>query len=330
MLIKKTIGLAIVFCLALVPCACTKSNDYALDVAGAKISQEVYAYYMDSVVLNPEKFGLSTTPDENAVKAKTEALCKDYVAINTLLNDLGIPIGDNEKAIVSTSVNGLWHLFSAHYESIGITKQTLTKIETSKAAKDTLLLYYYDEQGTKAVGEDEIKAYFSSNYISFRSINGYLTKIDESGNTVSLTVEEIQALTGKLQSLAGQIADGESFEEASGRFAKEQGITAGSTDFKLLGKEDNSYPEGFFEQVGALPPGEPSVIAIDNYIFLVVNREVLLSEEDYFNTRKECLKALRGTELDQMIADAVADYETKGHERTINKIYEKILSQKQG
>lgn len=328
MLIKKITAFLLVICLAVLPCACMKNRDTALEIAGAKISKEIYAAIMDAVVLNPEQFGLSIIPDAKAVKAKTQALCKEYVAVNTIIDDLGIPIGDNEKAAVATTVINLWHLFSTHYESIGITKQALTKIETSKAAKDTLLLYYYGEQGANAVSEDEIKSYFGENYVSFRSINGYLTKTDESGNTESLTAVETQVLNNRLQTLAGRIADGEDFEDASERFAKEQGIPTGSTEFKLLGKDDQSYPKGFFEQVALLAPGEPGVIALDNYIFLVVNREVLLGEEDYFNSRKGCLKALRGTELDQMIADTAGNYRVVSNERIIDQIYEKIMAQK--
>ncbi|HZK39830.1 MAG TPA: hypothetical protein VFD23_06745 [Clostridia bacterium] len=330
MLIKKLACLVIAACLALLPCACTKNDTHALDIAGAKISQEVYACFMDSVLLNPENFGLPTKPEKTAVKAKTEALCKDYVAVNTIIKDLGIPLDDNEKTAVATTVINLWHLFSTHYESIGVTKQTLTKIETSKAAKDTLLLYYYGADGTEPVGEDETKSYFSENYISFRTINGYLTRTNENGVTEELTPEEAVAMKSKLQSLAVRIADGEDFEQVSELFAEEQGILPGSTDFKLLGKDDKSYPEGFFDRVAALAPGQPGIIAMDNYIFLAVTREILLSEEDYFNSRKECLKALRGTKLDQMIAAATAEYEAASNERVTDKIYAKIVAQNQG
>lgn len=260
MLIKKIASLVLVICLAVLPCACAKTPAYALDVAGAEISQEVYACFMDNVVLNPEKFGLSATPDEKAVKAKTEALCKEYVAVNTILNDLGAPLGDAEKAAVASAVIGLWNLFSTHYESLGITKQTLTKIETNKAAKDTLLLYYYDKDGSRAVGEDETRAYFNENYISFRSINGYLTKTDENGNTVKLTDEKAQALTSKLQSLAVQIADGKSFEDASKEFAENQGITAGSTGFKLLEKKSILTPKVSLSRSLNSPPANPALL----------------------------------------------------------------------
>lgn len=330
MLIKKTTCLIIAACLAVLSCACTRNNDYALDIAGAKISQEVYACFMDTVLFKPEDFGLPTKPDKSAVKAKTEALCKDYVAVNTIISDRGTPLDSNEKAAVAGTVINLWHLFSAHYESIGVTKQSLTKIETSKAAKDTLLFYYYGEGGIEPVGEDEIKNYFSENYISFRTINGYLTRTDENGITEDLTGAEVLAMKIKLESLAVRITDGEDFEQASELFAEEQGITPGSTDFKLLGKDDQSYPEGFFDQVASLAPGKPDIIAMDNYVFLVVKREVLLSEEDYFNSRKECLKALRGNELDQMIATATAEYEAVSNERITDKIYAKIVDQNQG
>lgn len=327
MLMKKTACLVLALCLAVLSSACTNSNAHALDIAGAKISQEVYTCFMDTVVLNPEDFGLPATPGKNEVKAKTQALCEDYVAVNTIINDSGIPLDANEKAAVAATVINLWRLFSTHYESIGVTKQTLTKIETSKAAKNTLLLYYYDEDGPKAVGEDEIKSYFSENYISFRTINGYLTRTNESGITVELTPEEVLAMKTKLESLAVRIADGEDFEQVSQQFAEEQGIIAGSTDFKLLGKNDKSYPEGFLDQVALLAPDEPGIIAMDNYMFLVVKREILLSEEDLFKSRKECLKALRGAELDQMIADAATGYEVVSNERITDKIYTKIVAQ---
>ena len=55
--------------------------------------------------------------------------------------------------------------FGKYYKSIGVSKQTLTKIEENQAFSEAILLATYDTKGTNPVSEDEIKAYFSDNYV---------------------------------------------------------------------------------------------------------------------------------------------------------------------
>ncbi len=326
MKIKKILCILLAFCLVPLLPSCSGGNAYALNIAGSELTQGVYAYFLDLVVSKPEVYGLASSVGEAELKAEAAELCKNYVAVNSTLKELNLLLADEEKAYISTNVNNLWRLYSEYYSAIGVTKQTLTKIETSNAAKECILLYYYDTSGTKAVSENDLRTYFSENYISFRAINGYLTKTAEDGSTVDFTPEEISALKSKLLSLTVRIADGESFEDVSKRFASEQGISSGKTDATIIKKDNNSYPSGFFDEVSKQSPDVPTVIMLDKYIFLVVRGDIFITDEEYANHRIDCLKDLKGGELDQTIASIAAEYPIKNNDRVINRLYKTIVA----
>jgi hypothetical protein len=326
MIIKKFFCTLLAVILIISASACSRGSAPALNISGAEIPQDVYAYYLDSVISKPKEYSLPSSPDKKSVTEKAEELCKEYVAVNAMLSQLSLSLANSEKAATSVTVNGLWRLLAKHYEAIGVTKQVLNKLQTAKTARTTLLQYYFGENGVNEVGEEELKATLKQNYVSFRSINGYLTKTTEDGATVNLTDQEMQALKSKLSSLAVRITDGEDFEDVSELFAADQGISTGRTDFRLLKRDDTTYPEGFFEEVEKLTPEVPGIITLDKYIFLVVKRDILLSEEDYFNTRDDLLKAIKGGKIDEMIVSAAANLDVQRDERVINDVYDRILA----
>ncbi|MEI6579957.1 MAG: hypothetical protein WCN92_10930, partial [Eubacteriales bacterium] len=198
---KKMLCLLLAVCIpSFLFSACSKKETPALSISGAEVTQGVYTYFLDKVVSKPTDYGLSLTAESQELMDKATEICKEYVAIKTTFKDLGLSLTVGEKAAVSTKVNEFWRIYSTYYTSIGVSKRTLTKIETGNAAKDKLFMFYYDTNGIKAVKEAEILAFFSKNYVAFQAINGYLNKTDEDGNTVDLTAKETAALKSRLNS----------------------------------------------------------------------------------------------------------------------------------
>lgn len=323
-MLKKAVCLLLALCLAVFSGACAGADDWALDIAGARISPEIYAYYLDAVIRAPGDYGLSPPAAENLAKDKAEELCKNYVAANTLLSENGITLSPEKKAGVASRVSGLWNLFSGHYESIGVTRQTVHKIETANAAKEELLLHFFYSKDQKAAMEEAIRAYYSETFLSFVSINGYLTKTMDDGKTVKLNEEEAAALAGKFETMRARIAEGDSFEAVGEWFAADSGTSTGKAEYKMIKKGDVLYPDGFFEALAALAPGAPGVIALEPYIFLVSRNEPDFNSQDYLTRREECLDALKGGEIEQMIRDEAARYEVKHGNRTVERVYKTV------
>ena len=333
MRLKKILCLLLAFCIPFfLFSACSAKNTPALNISGAEVSQDIYAYYLDKVVSKPANYGLGFAAAAQDLKDKATELCKEYVGVNTTLKGLGLKLSVGEKAAVSTKVNEYWHLYSKYYSAIGVSKQSLTKIESCNSAKDALLTYYYDNKGSKAIKEIDIMKYFNDNYVEFRAINGYLTKTDENNNTVDLTAEEKSALKSKLDSLAVRLTDGETFDAVSDRFASEQGGSSGNTDVIVIKKDNTAYPAGFFEAVAKIKPGKPKVILLDKYIFLILKVDSSGSDKDasdsntnyYKLYRTDCLKALAGGEMDKEIESIADGYSVVKKDKIINKIYENI------
>jgi len=326
MKLKKIFSILITLCVVSVSfSACSLNEQPALSIAGANISQGVYAYYLDKAVSKPADYGLALTAGAADYKNKAVDLCREYVAVNTTFKDLALSLSVSEKANLSTKVSDSWRIYSNYYISIGVTKQTLTKIETCNAEKNKLFLFYYDTGGTKAVQENIIKAYFNENYIGFKAINGYLTKTDENGNTVDLTAAEIKALKSKFNAMAKNILAGESIEDVGVSYAAEQDNSSVNTAVTVIGKDNTAYPTGFFDAAAKLKASKPAVIMLGKYIFLVVKVDVSKSEDEFYQRyRADALKALKGGEMDQSITAIAAGFTVEKKDKIIDKIYETV------
>ena len=188
--------IAVLLCLAAVFCTagCSASKKSALNISGAQIDYETFLYYFDQVHAFPEKYELAAdATNEQMIDAAIE-LCCEYVAVNTKLSEYGLTLSTSEKRSASNNLEDLWHVFSGYYEKLGVSKQTLMKIEAADTSRNRLFYYIYDEGGEKAVSEDDIKKYYNENYISFRAITGYLTTTDANGDTVVMTADQKAAM----------------------------------------------------------------------------------------------------------------------------------------
>ena len=214
--------IAVLLCLAAVFCTagCSASKKSALNISGAQIDYETFLYYFDQVHAFPEKYELAAdATNEQMIDAAIE-LCCEYVAVNTKLSEYGLTLSASEKRSASNNLEDLWHVFSGYYEKLGVSKQTLMKIETADTSRNRLFYYIYDEGGEKAVSEDDIKKYYNENYISFRAITGYLTTTDANGDTVVMTADQKAAMNKEFIELSTRLGNGQTMNEIVELYSK--------------------------------------------------------------------------------------------------------------
>ena len=294
--------------------ACNGTKKTVLIISGTEIDSEVFTYYLDRVIHRPEDYGLAENSEKKLVKQTAIDECKRYVAINTSFRDKGLSLSAADKVGISDNVNRFWMRFENHYDEIGVSKQTLTKIMTADAYEDAIFTATYDRGTGNAAAEKELTDYFYSNYVSFRTVCAYFTAPD-----------------GSAMSQADKIALVDSFKEMEQTTAVEadkfsESVTAAGytlSDTIILKKNSSGYPAGFFEKVYAQANGTVQILEYDECVFAVM-KENLKDKGDavYANYRTSCITDLYSAASEQEI-DSYTEtltVEEKGVDRIINKM----------
>ncbi len=264
--------------------ACTNQKKTALVIAGTEINSEIFTYYLDKVNQAPLNYGLPQNPPAADLKKAATDECKKYLAANTNFSEKGLSLTASQKVEISQNVNNYWIRFENHYNKIGISKQTLTKIFTSDAYKDALFSAEYDKGTGNAETEAVLQDYFYENHISFRSVCAYFTKPD--GNPMT-QLEKTQLLSAVETLAANADSDIEKFAEAV--------QTAGYSlsDSVLLKKDAGTYPDGFYEKVSDQADNTVQVITYDECVFIVWKENLKEKGESiYYSYRSACINDL--------------------------------------
>lgn len=288
---KKRIAFAVLcFVLTALLCSCEKSAP--VTVNSQKIGSGIYAYFVDRAA--------AENPDASDAEKQSaaEASLLHYVAVNSEFQNRGLSLDAADKNSVAKSVDSYWHTFSQYYEKLGVTRQDIYKIELNKAYEQALMLNYYSSDGDKPVSDEDLKQYFSDNFVAFRTVTGFLTTVDENNEAVKMTEEQKQALINSFNSVASDVNDsGAALLTASSVL---QNITA--TEDIIVISKDNSYPEGFYDKIRELENGKAAAFVIGDYIFCAQRYEILSDEYGLFaKYRTDCLSALKGEEFSAVI-----------------------------
>ena len=270
----------------------------AVSLNGVEISDDVFTYFLDKATVD-----LGVNAAQKAIKEQTLAYMSTYFKTNSLAHAHGIELTIAEKTSVSERVNDYWLVYDQYYEKIGITKETLTKVFTADAYRDRLVLAYYGTGGTKESPLTRLYAAFRTNYVLFQAITGYFTKTDEAGNTVRIPQNEIESLLLRFQSMADVVNSGEKTMDEAADYLAEAGIQS-AVQTVILHKDDDSYPEGFFQKVQSIDTLYAAIIGTNDYLFLVLRAEADVNSE-FFNSKKiEIIKSIVGDGIDQIIEGA--------------------------
>ena len=297
--------------------ACGNSKKTALVISGTEIDSEIFTYYLDKIMNRPVEYDLSEKPMKAELKRAAIIQCKKYLAANTAFRDMKLSLTSSEKVKIAQTVNDYWLRFENHYDSIGVSKQTLTKILTAQAYEDAVFAAKYDKGTGNADEEKILQDYFYENYISFRNVCAYFTSAD--GST-PLTQLEKNRLIGSINILAENAGtDIEKFGETV------QAAGYNLSDSVLLKKGAEGYPLGFFEKVAAQKDGTVQVITYDECIFIVWKESLRdKGESVYVNYRSVCINDLYAdkaeTETDEYISSFTVE-EKSIIDRIIKKFY---------
>lgn len=296
--------------------ACSAEPQTALTVEGTDINEEVYTYFLDKIVANPQSYSLEEDASQKELCAAATRECKIYAAINTEFRNLGLTLTAAEKAEIAATVNNLWIRSENHYKAIGVSKQTLTKAKTAEAYENAIFSAKYDKGTGNAAAEAQIKDYFYSNYISFQTVCAYFTSPDGSTPLTQLQKNE---LTETFNSFA---ADKTTADDFSAVLTAAGYTSSGSV---LLKKGSDGYPEGFYEKVAIQPDASVQIIMFDDCIFAVFKENLKEKGEGvYANYRSLCISDLYSQDYYAYIEEYIGALKVDEKSSVISDIYDKV------
>lgn len=316
---KISASVGLILALILLFSSCSLPGGDVITVGSVEVDKEIYTYYLDSAIAASEG-----APDSADAMKEAAENCVRYIAVNTVFADMGLSLSDSKKSTVSQNVNDLWRLYGNYYEEIGVSKQTLTKVYESKAYENAIFLAYYDTDGISPVAEETVQKYFSDNYVIVKSITGYLTDVDENGNTIPMDAETRQNTIESFQSLAEKINAGSSIDDVYSDFIDQEGATVQPV---VISKDSSLYPAGFFEAVKAIEDDKAAAVTLGEYIFAV---QKMASDSDsniyYQLNRENCLLELKGQEFETLVAEWTGEYSFEVNQNAAKSCYKKIAA----
>ncbi len=293
--------LSILLCLAVTAAAfagCMQQKKHTvLTVGAAEIDNEIFTYFFDEVYSKTQQEDGDLKDTATLIDAAVDK-CLGYVGTITQYEQFMFEMPPEEKLKIATMTEEEWMLYGNYYSSIGISKQTVTKINTAEVMRTALLLYYFGEGSEYAVSEEEIEFYFDQAYVEFKTLNGYLTTFDEEGNSIPLSETELASVRAEFETKKQQLASGTSIAELN------NGIDVEST---FVAVSNTAYPPGFLEKVAELEYDKPEIIETDGYIFIVIRLDAK-TDSNYENYRTNYIETLRGEMLTDLLVSTGNDY----------------------
>lgn len=314
---KKFISAVLAVFMLTAFCSCSGAPAAALVISGTEINEEIFAYYADKAASRPEDFGLKANPSAQDIKTAATEQCKKYAANNTAFRDMGISLSAAEKTSVAQNVNDLWVRFEEHYNKIGVSKQTLTKICTSEAYENKVFEVTYDTGTGDAQGEKKLKDYFYDNYVCFRLVCAYFTSADGKSRMPQQQINDIMADMELIR------ADSSKGIDAFTDSAQEKGYSV--SDSVIVKKGSDGYPDGFYEDIRTQNAGTAKIIEYDECVFAVFKEELKgKGESVYAQYRSDCVDDLYYTDYEEKLNEYIAGLTVSEKTRVTDKVISRV------
>lgn len=305
---KKTATLlaALIFILSFTACS-KKTYPYASE--GHVVTEGLYNYYRAEVTSSPEKYS-ATAENEDSIRDAVKQCCSEYLAAIKLMEKEKITLSSEFKRLAAENTENLWGLFSDYYNSIGVTKQDITRTQEHESRKLQLLDHFYGAEGKDPVEEIDLKERFVDMYVGFKAIEGSLTKLNDKGETVSLTEKEIKETESLFSSMAQSINEGTAdIDSLNTEYNDSLGIIVTSPLSVLLTKKgDPMYEDDFFDTVSGISHGKAKAVRSGDSIYVIERQTIATDDEDAFMSyRSEVLQDMRMEKIEKKLKKLIKE-----------------------
>lgn len=177
--------------------------------------------------------------------------------------------------------------FDTQIANFGFSEQTYNNFMYISQCYQALNDYYYGENGANVPSDDELRQYFSDNYLSTKHI--LISTVDPTTGETIRTDEQARA---EAQKILDRINAGEDFDALMNEFSEDTGLQ-GNPDGYIFTEGD--MVTEFYEGAKALAEGEISDLVKSDYGYHIIKREPLDVDGQFENYKSLLTTAVAGT-----------------------------------
>ena len=305
--------------------SCSKKEDYVLKIGEYQVTEGVFAYYLDRIMVSPEEYGVKKD-DSEAIIQKAVSVCKDIACAEKLMKDNSIHLQIQYKTDIAEKTEDIWNLFGDYYKSIGVSKPDITKINTYEAMKKQLVQYYFGQDGQKPISDEKLKQKFVEMFIGYKGFEGSFTKLNAKGETIPMTEKERENLIDEFRSMANKINDGASIDDVYADYCTSQGlVVTEELQVNLVKEKDPMYADDFFKKVSTISHGKAAPVTSGSSVYVVERATIATSDEDAFEAyREEVLDEMKMPAIEAKIEKGAAKLEVIQESKKLNEIYKDV------
>lgn len=271
-------------------------------------------------------------------------MCKQYVVIQKLFEELGLELTETELANIETSVANTWESYSETYEAAGISEDTVRKVAEITMMEEDVFNAYYEVGGLNGTTEDDIKDYLEDNYARIKYItfefsesaddaidedykaemleiaNSYLERA-EAGESMDDLIAEYDEILAAAEAEEEEDSEDETedTEEEVEEVEVEEEVDEYVNEY-IISIEGTSPSEKFVNYVFTVcNVGEYTVIQDDTCFYLVERLDILERDDLYEANRDSYLEALFDEDYTTLINEKLATYEVEVNENSIKR-----------
>lgn len=289
--------------------------------------------------------------DENEVTGKdyilntAEQSCKTLIYTLEKFDELGLKLSDSEQTQIDTIAAQGWTYSGSAYESVGVSEASYKLAYAEFSTKyEAVFKALYGKGGEKEVTDDQLKEYYTSNYVdySYIPINLYKTaeSSDESSDSTSTTTEalsddEIKKITDTMNGYKDQLNKGEkTFDEIDKAFMEYQSLTdsTATTAQEILDK--SSAPADIIDKVKELDNKKADVITVGEgntaVMYLVYRGDIndKVSNLDDEDTSYTVLTNMKKDEYNDYMDEQANKLDIQTNDAALNKYTPEELEKK--
>lgn len=300
-----------------------------------------YYYYMYGYSLVDEAYDDTQTIGDY-MNSYAIDMCKQYVVVEHLFNELGLELSEDDKSYIKAQTNSTWTNSSAKLEDIGISKSTLEMAITSSVKEELVFNAYYEVGGVAGTTEEIIQSYFEEEYarikyMTFNFVESADDAIDATVKSEQLALaqsyldranagEDFDDLIEEYNAYLISIAETEETEETTEDTLEE-------TEDEVVEAEADEYENESIISVDGTSPSEKfvgyvfnnckvneySIIQDDTNFYLVHRLDILEREDIYNENRLYLISEIYDSNYTSLINKTLAGYDIVINEKSVKR-----------
>lgn len=332
-ILKKSLGFFLIFLVILLFTACKGSVDktWVVKGDGVNLPEGVYRYYLresykkaeeilQSDSLNLEDGSESPKPlHERKISGvsfndwvRDDALesCKDLLGVERLFDENSLTLTEKEKKEIDDTTDEIWKTLSATFEKASIGKDDVKRAYLEYEIKyNKLFDFYFEENGTKKVTNDDLLNYYKSEYINYSAFTKYafVSSKEEETQENSGSAAQLEDARNQVKEYVKLINSGEkAFSEVVNIFKSRENLQSEVVQTETIDPNNTDVSEEILDKLKKLEVGKADFIEFSDSFIVVFKNDVNTNLPDLNNkeARKGILKNMKANDFKEILDES--------------------------